>query len=176
MSEPPYRVEPLGSQHDRASFTCGVEPLDRYLHQQARQNVEQRVAAVFVLVSTDSGKIAGYYTLSSGAVLLTDLPLDIAKRLPRYPQVPVILLGRLAIAGDRQGQGLGEVLLIDALRRAYRQSDQVGAMAVVVDAKDDRARLFYERFGFRHLGDEAYRLFLPMRTIEQLGQPVGEKR
>jgi GNAT superfamily N-acetyltransferase len=176
VSERPYRVEQLGPRHDRASFTCGVEPLDRYLHQQARQNVEQRVAAVFVLVSGDSGKLAGYYTLSSGVVLLTDLPPDIATRLPRYPQVPVILLGRLAIALDRQGQGLGEVLLIDALRRAYQQSNQVGAMAVVVDAKDDRARSFYVRLGSRQLADDPNRLFLPMRTIEQLGQPAGEKR
>lgn len=168
MTEPAYRVEPLSAHHDRASFSCGVEALDRYLHQQARQNVEQRVAAVFILVAVDSGEIAGYYTLSAGSVLLTDLPPAVAKRLPRYPQVPVVLLGRLAVARDRQGQGLGEVLLIDALRRALRQSHQVGAMAVVVDAKDDRLRAFYERYGFRCFEDDGYRLFLPMKTIEQL--------
>jgi GNAT superfamily N-acetyltransferase len=163
-----FPVEPLASHHDRQAFTCSVEPLDRYLHQQARQNVEQRVAAVFVLIDTDSGQIAGYYTLSSGSVLLTDLPFDVAKRLPKYPQVPIVILGRLAVSTDRQGQGLGGGLIVDALKRALRHSSDVAAIAVVVDAKDDAAARFYERFGFRRLPDEPFRLFLTMRTIEQL--------
>lgn len=163
-----HRVEPLGKHHDRAAFSCGDPALDRYFRQQARQNVEQRVAAVFVLVDNASERIAGYYALSSGSISLTDLPADMAKKLPRYPAVPVVLLGRLAVAAEHQGQGLGGALLFDALRRALDQSAQVGAMAVVVDAKGDAARSFYERYGFQRFTDDEHRLFIPMRTIEAL--------
>jgi GNAT superfamily N-acetyltransferase len=125
---------------------------------------------VFVLVATESGRVGGYYTLSSGSINLTDLPADVARKLPRYPAVPVVLLGRLAVALEHQGRGFGAALLFDALRRALAQSAQVGAMAVVVDAKGDAARSFYERYGFHRFTDNEYRLFLPMKTIEALMQ------
>jgi GNAT superfamily N-acetyltransferase len=167
-SQAPFRIEPLGKQHDRATFSCGEPELDRYFRQHARQNVERRVAAVFVLVDAASGRVAGYYTLSSGSVGLSDLPRETARKLPRYPDVPVVLMGRLAIGLDFQGQGLGAAALFDALRRALAQSAEVGAMAVVVDAKGDRARAFYERHGFQRFADAPYRLFIPMQTIEAL--------
>jgi GNAT superfamily N-acetyltransferase len=161
-------VEPLGSEHDRAAFSCGVEPLDRHLKQQASQDARARVSAPFVLRDTESPRIIGYYTLSAFAIQLTELPASVAKRLPRYPQVPAILIGRLAVDRDFAGQGWGEVLLLYALRRSLRHSHQVAALAVVVDAKNDDARAFYERYGFQRLVDHEYRLFLPMKTIEQL--------
>jgi ribosomal protein S18 acetylase RimI-like enzyme len=163
-----FITEPLASEHDRAAFSCGVEPLDRYLNQQARQDARSRVAAPFVLTDRDSGRIIGYYTLSAFAVDLTELPSQLRKRLPRYPQVPVVLLGRLAVDQRFAGQGWGKALLIDALRRSLEHSRQIAAMAVVVDAKDDAARSFYERYGFQRLADHEYRLFLAMGTIEQL--------
>src|SRR5687767_2174045 len=119
MTAERYSVEPLGEHHDRAAFACGTEALDRYLREQAGQDVRRGVARVFVLHDTQVNAIAGYYTLRSNGVRLQSLPADVAKRLGRYEHTPVILLGRLAIDGRYQGQGLGRVLLADALLKAY---------------------------------------------------------
>lgn len=168
MPDQRFRIEPLGKQHNRVDFSCGDAALDRYFRRHARQNAEQHIAAVFALVDNESGRVAGYCTLSSGSINLADLPADLAKKLPRYPNLPVILLGRLAIASERQGQGLGGVLLVDALQRALNQAANVGAMAVVVDAKGEQARSFYERFGFRRFADDDDRLFISVDTIKLL--------
>jgi GNAT superfamily N-acetyltransferase len=167
-------IEPLG-KHDRAAFSCGAEQPDRYIRQQASQDVRRRVAAVFALCDRDSKSIIGYYTLSACTVLLRDLPEEQRTRFPRYPEVPTVLLGRLAVDRRYVGQGWGKTLLLDALHRCLAQSEQIAAAAVVVDAKDDSARVFYERYGFlRPLdpeGQHENRLFLPMKTIEQLFRP-----
>src|SRR5215216_3629642 len=105
MAESPPRIEPLGPQHDRAAFSCGVAALDRYLREQARQDMTRRVAAAFVLVGGRPDEIAGYYTLAATGVLLTELPAEVAKRLPRYPVVPATLLGRLAVHERHRGRG-----------------------------------------------------------------------
>jgi predicted GNAT family N-acyltransferase len=161
-------VEPLGSEHDRAAFSCGVAALDLYLKQQASQDARNRVAAPFVLRAADSPRIIGYYTLSAATIELKELPSDATRRLPRYPLLPAVLLGRLAVDREFAGQGWGKVLLVDAPRRSLVQSRQIAAMAVVVDAKDDATRGFYERYGFQQLLEHQNRLFLPMKTIEQL--------
>ena len=142
--------------------------LDRYLHQQAGQDARRNLAAVFVLAEATTGRVAGYYTLSAFTIEPTSLPAALTKRLPRYAALPTVLLRRLAIAGRDRGQGLGERLLIDALARSYRQREQIAAMAVVVEAKDDAARTFYERYGFVRYEDHPYRLYLPMTTIGSL--------
>jgi GNAT superfamily N-acetyltransferase len=165
VSESRFRFEPLGSQHDRRSFTCGVEALDRYLHHQAGQDIRNKVATVLVMVDTESESIAGYYTLSAASVSLASLPPEIGKKLPRYPTLPAILLGRLAVDQRYRGRGLGELLLINALRRSLALSDDLAAMAVLVDAKDDRARSFYERYGFLRLLDDERRQVMPMKSI-----------
>src|SRR6266542_2950755 len=108
-----YRFEPLGKQHDRAVFACGVEALDRYFRVQAGQDSRNRITSCFVLVSGD-GSVAGYYTLSATGVALADLPPELAKKLPRYPVVPATLMGRLTVDQRQRGQGLGEFLLFDA--------------------------------------------------------------
>ena len=135
------RVEALTAQHDRNSFASGVEPLDRYFRVQAGQDARKNLAAPFVLVLSD-GIIAGYYTLSSTALQLAELPERIAGRLPRYPLVPATLLGRLAIDHRHQGKGYGRFLLADALYRSVRS--EIASFAVVVDAKNESARRFYE--------------------------------
>ena len=168
MTAARYRFEPLGRPHDRAAFSCGVPDLDRYFQRQARQDVQRHVAAVFVLQDGAEERIAGYYTLSATAIGLTDLPDDLARRLPRYPDLPAVLLGRLAVDSRYQGQGLGEILLMDALARALTQSQQIAALAVIVDAKDEAAVGFYQRYGFQQLVDQPRRLFLPMQTIAAL--------
>jgi GNAT superfamily N-acetyltransferase len=161
-------VEPLGRQHDRTAFHCGAEALDRYLKQQARQDADKRVAAPFVAVRLPDTVVLGYYTLSASVLTLTDLPDELARKLPRYPQLPVTLLGRLAVDQSTKGQGLGEHLLLDALHRSLAHADQIAAMAVVVDAKDESAAAFYRHFGFIPLQTQPSRLFVPMRSIAEL--------
>jgi ribosomal protein S18 acetylase RimI-like enzyme len=164
----PFTVEPLGKHHNRAFFTSGSEALDGYLQHQAGQEARWHIAVTFVLVDPTTQAIAGYYTLSATSISLGDLPTETAAKLPRYPLVPATLLGRLAIAIDYQGKGLGAFLLMDALHRSVTQSQIIAAMAIVVEAKDDQARRFYERYGFVRLPETPSRLFLPMKTIAAL--------
>lgn len=159
------RVEPLGSHHDRDSFASGVEPLDRYLRSQAGQDARKNMAAPFVLVLPD-GALGGYYTLSATAVKLTDLPDQAARRLPRYPLVPATLLGRLAVDRRFQGRGYGRFLLADALYRVAR--NEIASFAVIVDAKNESARRFYERESFLPFVDQPMKLFRPVADIKQL--------
>lgn len=159
------RVEALGSHHDRSGFESGVEPLDRYFRTQAGQDARKNLAAPFVLLLAD-GTAAGYYTLSSSAVRLAELPEHTARKLPRYPLVPATLLGRLAVDRRQQGRGYGRFLLADALCRAARS--EIASFAVIVDAKDDGARRFYEREGFLPLLDQRMKLFRPMADIRKL--------
>jgi len=172
--DPPI-IEPLGAEHDRAAFSCGVELLDRYLQQHASQDARNRVAAPFILRTPGSPRIVAYYTLSAFAVQSTELPFEMRRRLPRYPQLPAVLLGRLAVDKRFGGQGWGKVLLLDALRRSFEQARQIAALVVIVDAVDDAVRTFYERYGFQRFVDHEYRLYLPIKTIEQLlGSTVSE--
>ena len=143
-------MQALTKEHDRSAFVSGSDPLDRYLREQARQDADKRVAAPFVLVTPPAHRVLGYYTLSASVVEVVDLPPEMAKRLPRYPQLPVTLLGRLAVDRSLQGQGAGEFLLMDALSRCVNAADEIAAMAVVVDAKDEAAAAFYRHFGFTH--------------------------
>ena len=161
------RIESLGKAHEKASFSCGVPALNRYLATQASQDVAKRVAACFV-ATPDGSIIAGFYTLSQYSIDLVELPHLIAAKLPKYPEVPATLLGRLAVNEVFRGQGVGEFLLLDALYRSLRQSKEIASAAVVVDAKDERAKGFYEHFEFLSLPGISHRLFLPMKAIEKL--------
>jgi GNAT superfamily N-acetyltransferase len=166
---PSWQIEPLAKHHNRTAFSCGNDALDRYLKEIASQDARRLVAAPFVAVDPAARKtILGYYTLSSFSVGLSDLPHDVARKLPAYSNVPATLLGRLAVDHRHRGQGIGEFLLIDALRRAYFQSSQIAAVAVVVDAIDEQAARFYRHFEFIPLPDRPDRLFLPMKTIAAL--------
>jgi predicted GNAT family N-acyltransferase len=160
-----YRVEPLGSTHDRAAFCCGVPELDAYLHRQAGQDQKRKLASVFILTK-DGENVAGFYTLSAHTIRVAELPADLARRLPRFP-VPVTLLGRIAVAQSLQGRGWGEFLLVHALKRAAMGSRQVASWAVVVDAKAG-ARDFYLNQDFTPLSARPERLFLQMKTIEEM--------
>ncbi len=160
-----FRIEPLGAQHDRAGFRCGVAELDAYLQQQAGQDQKRKLAAVFVL-TRDGKTVDGFYTLSAHAIRAADLPEDFAKKLPRFP-LPVTLLGRMAVAEGLRGQGMGEFLLMHALERAFLGSQQVASWAVIVDAKAG-AREFYLKYEFVPLPEQPERMFLPMKTIEKL--------
>jgi predicted GNAT family N-acyltransferase len=161
------RIEPLGKKHDRAAFSCGQDSLDQYLKNQAGQSVGKNLAAVFVL-TPDGKKIAGYYTLSSYAVKLDEIPEEIARKLTRMHEVPATLLGRLARSIEFRGQGIGEILLVDALKRAVQNSMHVASWAVIVDVKDAEAAEFYKCYGFISFPTRPDRLFLPMASIQSL--------
>jgi GNAT superfamily N-acetyltransferase len=167
LSESTLRVEPLTDRHDRASFSCGSDLLDRYLQRQAGQDLRKRVSAVFIL--TDDGqRIAGYYTLSAHQFRVDDLPGEIAKKLPRYGVMPATLLGRLAIAIPFQRQGLGEALLLDCLERSLKNAKQVASWAVLVDAKNTDAAEFCRKHDFVAFPNQPDRLFLPIKHIDGL--------
>lgn len=165
---PELAIVPLDDGHDRAGFTCGVESLDRYFQTQAGQDVRRRANGVFVLAKTaDPGRVLGYYTLCATALSPGDVPEAARKHIPRYPLVSATLIGRLAVAKDRQGQRLGAILLADALRRALASAETIGSSMIVVDALDEGAASFYAAHGFVRL-PESMRLILPMRTVERL--------
>ncbi len=169
MNEEVLSVELLGPNHDRIAFDCGVPVLNSYLQQYARQDLERGAATPYVLVPSENPtEIAGYYTLAATAVKLTELPPETVKRLPKYPLVPATLLGRLATSLKYRGKGLGEYLLIDALKRSLKASQVVGSAAVIVDAKDPSGVRFYERYGFKPLPEQNLRLFIAMKTIAKL--------
>lgn len=162
MSRAPFLIAPLDATRDRAGFNCGLEPLNLYLSEQVTQDIRRRVAACFVALA-DERRIAGYYTLASASLLLADLPVGIGKKLPRYPTVPAIRMGRLAVDQAFRGQGLGGALLADALDRAIRS--EIAAFAMMVDAKDEAAAAFYRHHGFVALPD-SLTLFLPLATAK----------
>ena len=161
MTAPPFRVERLHAAHDRAAFDCGVPALNTYLATQASQDEKRRVASCFIAVATATSKIAGYYTLSAASVDLSDIPAALAKKLPRYPAVPTIRLGRLAVAIAARGQGLGAALLWDALARAAKV--EIGAFALLVDAIDEGAARFYAHHRFTAFTDRPLLLFRPFK-------------
>jgi GNAT superfamily N-acetyltransferase len=167
MSESPWRIAPLGAEHDRDSFHCGEEALDRYIKTKASQDIRRRVANCFVVVETNSAEtgaaaIAAYYTLAATGLPFVDLPPEESKRLPRYPTLPGVRIGRLAVDQRFQGRGLGGMLILDAARRCMHAEPAI--YALVVDAKDDRAVAFYEHCGFRAFVSQRRTLYLPMAT------------
>lgn len=160
-----YRIEPLCPRHDRSGFRCGIAELDVYLQTQAGQDLKRRLAAVYVL-SADGTDVAGYYTLSSSSIHPTDVPPEFARKLPRFP-LPTTLLGRLAVSESRRGQGLGELLLVNAMKTALDASRKVASWAVIVDAKPE-ARSFYLKRSFIPMMEPPTRLFLPMSVIAKV--------
>ncbi len=161
------QISALASHHERSSFSCGVESLDRYIAQQASQDQRRNVARVFAATVGQPGLVIGYYSLSSASVRLRSLPEALARRLPRYPEVPCVLIGRLAVDRAYHGSGLGAKLLRDALQRTLAWQTEIGVWAVLVDAIDERATAFYIHFGFEQFEDGAQRLFMPLASVRQ---------
>ena len=164
MSRATFRLASLDAAYDRNAFCSDSESLNRYLKEQATQDIRRRVAACFIALA-DEQRIAGYYTLASASLLLTDLPANIGKKLPRYPTVPAVRMGRLAVDQAFTGRGLGGALVADALDRAVRS--EIAAFAMLVDAKDQAAAAFYRHHGFIALPDSALTMFLPLASIQR---------
>jgi ribosomal protein S18 acetylase RimI-like enzyme len=157
-------------------FACQNDALDLYLRTQAGQDARRHIAATFVLVeAARAAIIVGYYTLSASGIDLGTLPPETARKLPRYPIVPATLIGRLAVDYRCRSQGAGEYLLMDALRRAMRQSRAIASAVVIVDAADDDAWRFYRHFDFIAFPMQRDRLFLPMKTLAKLFAEPGTK-
>ncbi|HEY7036538.1 MAG TPA: GNAT family N-acetyltransferase [Thermomicrobiales bacterium] len=165
-----YRFELLARHHNRSAFSCGTEELDLYLRQHAGQDARRYVAAIHVLYDPTADLIAGFYTLNAASIE-PGAVRSIILGLPRYPSLPAILLGRLAVDNSYRGQGLGELLLLNALRRSLAITEQVAAVAVIVDAKNDNARGFYRHFGFQSMADDADRFILSMANIDRTYGP-----
>ena len=165
MTDSRYRLAPLGAEHDRGSFHCGEEALDRYLQTQATQDMRRRVSNCFVAVEDGTSRVAAYYTIAAASIPFVDLPPEGAKRLPRYPTLPAVRIGRLAVDEKFQGRGLGGILLMDAMRRTLQSPPAV--YTLLVDTKNDKAVAFYQRFGFRALVNQPRSLFLPLATAEK---------
>ena len=149
-------IEPLIKRHNRTAFSCGFPALDHYLARRAGQDVRRRIARVFVCTAGGADAVLGFYTLSALSIDVTSLPERLSRKLPRHP-VPCALIGRLAVDRSAQGHGLGRMLLADAIH------------ALIVDAKNDEAKPFYEGFGFTPLRDDPMRLFLPLGSVALRG-------
>lgn len=164
------RIELLGKQHDRASFSSGTQTLDEWFRQRANQDGKRDIARVFV--ACDDQGIIGFYSLSAFSLEIADLPTEIARKLPRYDVVPAALIGRLARHERVRGRGVGGLLLADALRRILGAGQTLAVFAIIVDAKDDRAVAFYRDHGFQPFPLRPRRLFLPAavasRALEAL--------
>ena len=162
MTAPPFGVKPLEGE-DRSEFACGRDSLDRYFRTQITQDVRRNIATAFVAIHAGTEAVAGYYTLSAAQVAFTDLGDDWRRKLPRYPSLPAVLIGRLAIDRGFQGHGLGPALLADAAIRTIRSD--IGAHFLVVDALDDETVQFYLHHGMRRVPGAENRLFIPLATL-----------
>ena len=160
-----YEIQPLRKAHDRQEFDCGVHDLNQYIQRFARQNQDKDVGRTFVAIDEDSLRVWGYYTVSAASVEFDEYPES--ARLPQYP-IPAILLGRLAVDKQTQGKGLGPDLLIHALKLARSHAESLAVRAVVVEAIDERAQRFYQRYGFEPLKKQGRHLYLTMAKIRKL--------
>ncbi|MFA5296934.1 MAG: GNAT family N-acetyltransferase [Lutibacter sp.] len=161
-------TENLNSNHRKKEFSCGKSMLDNYLHKQVNQDIKRKLAACFVLNDQKTNLLKGYYTLANNSLAQNLIPTEFQKKLPNsYKSIPTTLLGRLAVDNRFQKQGVGKLLLIDALKRSYEISKSIGSFAVVVDPIDEDAEKFYDKYGFIKLPDSG-KMFLPMNIIKTL--------
>ncbi len=162
-----YIIELLEKSHIRNNFDCGVKSLNDYLIRYARQNDKKSISRTFVAIDDDEKIIQGYYSICSASINFEELPENISKQLPRYP-VPAARLSRLAVDLKMQGTGLGERLLFNALKRIYLTSNEMGIKCIIVDSINEKAKSFYESYGFINLPNQDLKLFLLISTIEKL--------
>lgn len=165
------RFELLTPQHDVESFSCGEDSLNRFLRERALRDMRSKTSATRVLLNDSPTEIVGYYSLSAASIPFDRIPRSVTKKLTRYPTHPATLLARLARDVRWRGKGMGELLVVDAIRRAYTQTAHVGSAFIIVDALNDKALAFYRAFGFTPCQDAPGQLFMPMSIVEQLIGP-----
>jgi GNAT superfamily N-acetyltransferase len=164
-----FVIEPLARKHNRSNFLCGKDSLDTYIREQVSQEIRRGASTAYVLVDTPNMDVLGYYTLSCSAINLVDIDQDLIKRLPRYPSLPAMLIGRLAIHKDHSRKGHGKLLLMDSFKRILKISNELGACAVVVDVLDEDALGFYLKFGFQTCQSNSMKLYYLIHSIKALG-------
>ena len=167
---PAWIIEPLTKVHERSAFCCGASSLDKFIQELATQYERRNLARTFVATLPPKSTVEGYYALAPGSVAFENMPAMSSRKLPQHP-IPVVHLGRLAVNQQTSGQGLGRLLLLDALHRVWQLSKQTGIHAVEVHALDEIARRFYLKYGFAPLVDDHFHLYLPMKAITRLFAP-----
>ena len=161
-------IELLDKKHHRTDFDCGKDLLNDYLKTQAGQDIKRKLSVCFVLADSDTKVIQGYYTLSNSSIPLSSFTEQIQKKLPKsYKSIPTTLLGRLAIDKKCQGNGIGKILLMDALKRSYGISNEIGSFGIIVDPIDDNAKGFYQKYDFIELPDSK-KMFIATQTLKEL--------
>jgi len=161
-------IELLNKKHNRKDFDCGKELLNDYLKTQAGQDVKRKLSVCFVLTDSETKVIQGYYTLSNSSIPLSSFSEQIKKKLPKsYKSIPTTLLGRLATDKKYQGNGIGKFLLIDALKRSYGISNEIGSFGIIVDPIDDDAKSFYQKYDFIELPDSK-KMLIATQTLKEL--------
>ena len=166
MCQPQFLVVALDNSHNRSEFNSGSTPLDTYFATQVTQDIRRNVTKCFIAFDTFQKRIAGYYTMSAAEIPLNMLPCDISKKLPRYPTIPAVRIGRLAVDKTYQAKGIGSALLADAIIKAC--TVPIGAYALLVDAKDDKAAGCYRHYGFIQYVDSPNTLFLALETAKSI--------
>jgi len=162
-------IEKLEAFHTKEDFDCGDTGLNEFVRKYAGQNARKRFSTTYVAIEAGTKKILAYYSISAGSIECAALPDKEKKRLPRYP-VPVVKLGRLAVDRSMQNQGLGQILLIDALEKIISIAEDIAVFAVEVDALNEGAKRFYQRYGFQSLKDDDLHLYLPLKIVARLFQ------
>ena len=165
------KVEKLTKSHNRSTFRCGRDELDEWFHTAAMQ-AQQRNRSARTTVLVDGDAVVGFYSLATHALAYASAPSQLVRGVPRYDAVPAVRLARLAIHEDHQGQGLGERLLATAVRDVLAAAEHVGIVLMTVDAIDEPAAAFYERYGFVRLEAERARPALAAR-IKDLQATLG---
>jgi predicted GNAT family N-acyltransferase len=155
-------------KHIRDTFSCGEESLDNYIRRGVSQDIKRRIAAVYVLTDESDSEVLGYYTLSSYTVEITALEESFTRKFPRYPLLPATLLGRLAVDRNQKGKGLGQLLLLDSMKRSLEVSKDIASLALVVDALNEKALSFYLKYGFKRFKGEPLKLYYPMESIGEI--------
>jgi GNAT superfamily N-acetyltransferase len=158
-------IEPFGKHHEREKFDCGQPSLNDFIRSRVSQYEKRRLGKTYVAVTSGEARVIGFYTLAAAAISFETIPISKSKKLPKHP-VPVVLLARLAVDASSQGKRLGEGLLLDALQRSLDLSASLGVHAVEVEAINDQASAFYQKYGFIPLLDDPLHLFIPIATIE----------
>lgn len=166
-----WRIERLQKSHERAAFNCGKPTLDTFVTRFATQYEKRGLARTFVLTADDDPKVLGYYSLAASSVSFESVPPEMSQRLPRHP-ISAVLLARLAVDQSAHRQGHGKRLLRDAMARLLAAAESVGIHLLIVDAIDDEAAAFYERFGFSRFADQPDRLYLPVETVRKSVAPA----
>ena len=167
------KIETVSRDHNRSGFDCGNDALNQYLKKIARQHLNKGLSRTFVLVDDNiPTEILGFFTLVSCEIFVDKLPRKYAKKYPS--KAPAAKLARLAVAKDRQRQGLGTHMMINAVGRVIRVSQDLGIIGFFVDAKDNKAKAYYEQFGFIQLPDNPLELFLPLATLRNAYDTISK--